>query len=133
MNGIEVEAAIFKHEFARMCPDMDVKKQLALSRRLEQQQQKMINWLIPADESAIESTIGYEQLAVALTAVLGQKLSNPYLKQVFDFGLLEDFDHLYRYANLRPRSGQGRERYRERADRDHRGEAYGGRTPKVSL
>jgi hypothetical protein len=23
MNGIEVEAAMFKHEFARMCPDMD--------------------------------------------------------------------------------------------------------------
>jgi len=25
---------------------------------------------------------------------------DPYLKQAYDFGLLEDFDHLYRYANL---------------------------------
>jgi hypothetical protein len=25
---------------------------------------------------------------------------DPYLKQNYDFGLLEDFDHLYRYANL---------------------------------
>ncbi|OPY68543.1 MAG: hypothetical protein A4E57_01723 [Syntrophorhabdaceae bacterium PtaU1.Bin034] len=100
MNGIEVEAAIFKHEFSRMCPDMELKKSIAFTRRLEQQQQKIINWLIPADESAIENTIGYEQLAVDLTAGLAKLLSNTYSKQVFDFGLLEDFDHLYRYANL---------------------------------
>lgn len=100
MNGIETEAAIFKHAFSRMCPDTDLKKQVAFIRRIEQQQQKMINWLIPPDESVIENTIGYEQLAVDLTAVLAGLVSNSYVKKVFDFGLLEDFDHLYRYANL---------------------------------
>ncbi len=100
MNGIETEAAIFKHEFSRMCPDNELRKQIAYIRRIEQQQQKMINWLIPANESAIENTIGYEQLAVDLTVGLAEMVSNPYVKQVFDFGLLEDFDHLYRYANL---------------------------------
>jgi hypothetical protein len=25
---------------------------------------------------------------------------DPYLKQAYEFGVLEDFDHLYRYANL---------------------------------
>jgi rubrerythrin len=100
MNGIEVEAAIFKHELSRMCQDMEVKKKVAMSRRVEQQQQKMINWLIPSNESPIENTIGYEQLAVDLTAGLAEMVSDPYVKQVFDFGLLEDFDHLYRYANL---------------------------------
>ncbi len=100
MNGIEVEAAIFKHEFSRMCSDTDLKNTVAFTRRLEQQQQKMINWLIPGDESVIENTIGYEQLAVDLTAGLAQLVANPYVKQVFDFGLLEDFDHLYRYSNL---------------------------------
>ena len=100
MNGIENDAVSFKHGFSRMCPDTDLKKQVAFTRRVEQQQQKMINWLVPADESVIENTIGYEQLAVDLTAVLAGLVSNSYVRKVFDFGLLDDFDHLYRYANL---------------------------------
>jgi hypothetical protein len=39
-------------------------------------------------------------VAVDLTAWLAQNEPDPYLKQVYDFALLEDFDHLYRYANL---------------------------------
>jgi hypothetical protein len=45
-------------------------------------------------------TIGYEQVAVDLTSWVAQNEPDPYLKQVYEFGLLEDFDHLYRYANL---------------------------------
>lgn len=100
MNGVEVEGAIFSHQFARNCNDPELKKQLALTRRVEQQQQKAINWLSPGDESPLETTIGYEQVAVDLTAFLAANLKDQYIKQVFDFGLLEDFDHLYRYANL---------------------------------
>src|SRR5690606_39161269 len=80
--------------------DSEVKRQLAMIRRVEQQQQKVINWLIPGDETTIEVTLGYEQVAVDLTAWLAQNEPDPYLKQVYDFALLEDFDHLYRYANL---------------------------------
>lgn len=100
MNGVEVEGAIFSHQFARNLNDPELKKQIALTRRVEQQQQKAINWLSPGDESALETTIGYEQVAVDLTAFLAANVPDPYVKQVFDFGLLEDFDHLYRYANL---------------------------------
>lgn len=100
MNGIEVEAAIFLHQFARNEKRSEVKQQLALTRRLEQQQQKAVSGLIPGNESILENTIGYEQVAVDLTAFLGRTVTDPYVKQVFDFGLLEDFDHLYRYANL---------------------------------
>ena len=100
MNGIEVEAVIFSHQMHRNTLDPDVRKQLAMLRRVEQQQQKAINWLIPGDESTIEVTLGYEQLATDLTAWLAQNEPDPYLKQVYDFALLEDFDHLYRYANL---------------------------------
>jgi hypothetical protein len=99
-NGAEVESAFFGHQYARHIDDMTLKQQLALTRRAEQQQQKTINWLIPADESVLESTIGYEQVAVELTAGVAQMEPDPYVKSVFDFGLLEDFDHLYRYANL---------------------------------
>ena len=100
LNGIEVENVMFSHQMARNTLDSAVKKQLAMIRRIEQQQQKAINWLIPGDESTIEVTLGYEQVAVDLTAWLAQHEPDPYLKQVYDFALLEDFDHLYRYANL---------------------------------
>lgn len=100
MNGIEVEGAIFTHQFARHTPDMDLRRKLAMSRRIEQQQQKVINWLIPPDETVLEVTIGYEQVAVDLTAFLARTEPDSYVKAALDFALLEDFDHLYRYANL---------------------------------
>lgn len=100
MNGIEVESVMFKHQFHRNCQNNDLRRELALSRRVEQQQQKRINWLKPLDETPLETTIGYEHVAVDLTAWLAQNEPNPYVKQALDFALLEDFDHLYRYANL---------------------------------
>jgi hypothetical protein len=100
MNGIEVESIIFSHQFARHTDNPEIKKALALTRRVEQQQQKAVNWLTPGDETTLENTIAYEQVAVDLTAYVARTEPDPYLKQVFDFGLLEDFDHLYRYANL---------------------------------
>lgn len=108
MNGIEVEAMINSHQFARHTADTGIKQNLAMVRRVEQQQQKAVNWLLPADESTLERTIGYEQVAVDLTAWLSRHEPDPYLKRVYDFALLEDFDHLYRYANLMDLVGERR-------------------------
>jgi rubrerythrin len=60
----------------------------------------MVNWLVPGGESTIETTIGYEQVAVDLTAYLARTVPDKYVKAALDFALLEDFDHLYRYSNL---------------------------------
>jgi hypothetical protein len=98
MNGIENEAAVFLHGFARVTPDDELKRQLAWVRRIEHQQQNTINWLNPADQSVLETTLGFEQVAIELTAYLSRTEPDPYLKQAFDFGLLEDFDHLYRFS-----------------------------------
>jgi hypothetical protein len=100
MNGIEVESILFSHQFNRNTDVLEVKEKLALSRRVEQQQQKAVNWLTPGDETTLEVTLGYEQVAVDLTAWLARSEPDPYLRQTYEFGLLEDFDHLYRYANL---------------------------------
>jgi len=100
MNGIETEAAMFKHHFNRHTDNVDLKKSLALTRAIEQQHQKKVNWLAPGNESNLEVTIGYEQVAVDLTAWLARTEPDPYVKDALDFALLEDFDHLYRYANL---------------------------------
>ncbi len=100
MNGIEVEAALFGHNFHRHCEDNDLRREIALCRRMEQMQQKHVNWLSPSNETTLELTIGYEQLAVDLTAWLAMHEPDEYSKACMDFALLEDFDHLYRYANL---------------------------------
>lgn len=100
MNGIEVEAALFKHQFSRNTADVQLKQMLAMSRRVEQQQQKTVNWLIPAGEDVLEVTLGFEQVAVDLTAWLGRTEPDQNVKNALDFALIEDFDHLYRYANL---------------------------------
>jgi len=100
LNGIEVEAVLFGHSFGRRCTDPDVRRQLAYVRYLESQQQRVVNWLLPGIPSALETTIAYEQVAVDLTSWVARMEPDPYLRQAYEFGVLEDFDHLYRYANL---------------------------------
>jgi hypothetical protein len=110
MNGAEVEATLFLHQFNRHTADPDLKQHLAMARRMEQQQQKAVNWLIPGGESVLEVTLGYEQVAVDLTAWLARTEPDPYVKAALDFALIEDFDHLYRYANLYDMQGHDTQR-----------------------
>ncbi len=98
MNGIEVEAWGFKHLFSRISTDEEAKEIVSQIRRIEDMQQTTVNWLTPSDQSVLETTLGYEQVAVDLTAWLAQNEPDDYVKETFDFGLLEDFDHLYRYS-----------------------------------
>ena len=100
MNGTEFEANWFKHQLARHCTDNDIRREIALCRRVEQQQQKAISSLKPLDETILEHTIGYEQLAVDLTAIMAQNEKDKNVKKALDFALLEDFDHLYRFSDL---------------------------------
>lgn len=98
MNGLELESIRFQHAFARM--NLDLRHDLARIRRLEQMQATTINWLIGADHSPLETTIAYEQVAIDITAAVAMREPDSYLAQVYRFGLLEDFDHLYRYSAL---------------------------------
>lgn len=100
MNGTEFEAQWFSRNFSRHCTDNDLRREIALTRRMEQQQQKKIACLKPKDETILEHTISYEQLAVDLTASVASVEPDCYVKAALDFALLEDFDHLYRYSNL---------------------------------
>lgn len=100
MNGTEFEAVKFSHQLARHCADQRLRRELAMVRRSEQQQQKKLANLKPLSEGILAHTIGYEQLAVDLTAHLAQRVQTPQVRQALDFALLEDFDHLYRYADL---------------------------------
>jgi hypothetical protein len=98
MNGIEQESNRFSHAAARMSKALQ--GPLAQVRRVEHHQQTLVNWLLSADHSPLEVTLGFEQTAIEVTAMVAQQEPDPYLAQVYRFGLLEDFDHLYRYSAL---------------------------------
>ncbi|KFA90943.1 hypothetical protein [Archangium violaceum] len=98
MNGIESEALRFSHACARM--NRELREPLAIIRRVEHHQQTLVNWMNPADQSPLETTVGFEQVAIEVTASVAQHEPDPYLAQAYRFGMLEDFDHLYRYSAL---------------------------------
>lgn len=98
MNGIENGAMHLQHALART--NLDVRQALAMIRRVEQHQATLVNWLLGPDHSPLETTIAYEQVAIEVTANIALREPDPYLAQVHRFGLLEDFDHLYRYSAL---------------------------------
>ena len=70
MNGIESEALRFSHACARM--NGPLQAALAQVRRVEQHQQTMVKWLNPPDQSPLETTIGFEQVAIEVTASVAQ-------------------------------------------------------------
>lgn len=100
MSGTEFEQNWFMHNMQRHTDNNDLRRDIAFLRRLEQQQQKKMASLKPCNESILETTITYEQLAVDLTAALAMNEKDKYVKAALDFALLEDFDHLYRYSDL---------------------------------
>ena len=102
MNGLEANALRTSHAMARMM-NGEMRLPLAKVRRVEQHQQTMVNWLLPADLSPLETTIGFEQVAIEVTASVALREPDDYLAQVYRFGLLEDFDHLYRFSALMDR------------------------------
>ena len=98
MNGIEQQANRFQHHFSQC--NGELRGALANVRRVEHHQQTMINWLLSSDLSPLETTIGYEQVAIEVTAAVAQTEPDPYLAQAYRYGMLEDFDHMYRYSAL---------------------------------
>lgn len=100
LNGLEFESNWFMHQFARNCDNDELRREIALIRKQEQQQQKRISCLKPINENILETTIAYEQLAIDLTATLAQNDTDKNNIKALNFALLEDFDHLYRFSNL---------------------------------
>jgi hypothetical protein len=98
MNGVELDSLRVKQVMLRM--NGPLREPIARLMRTEQHQATLINWLIGADHSPIETTIGYEQTAIEVTASVAQLESDAYLAQGYRYALLEDFDHLYRYSAL---------------------------------
>nr|QBM04654.1 hypothetical protein [uncultured bacterium] len=98
MNGIESDSIRTKQTALRM--NLPLREKLAQLMRAEQHQETCINWLLGPDHSPLETTIAYEQVAIEVTASIAQLEPDGYQSQSYRYALLEDFDHLYRYAAL---------------------------------
>lgn len=98
LNGVELDSLRIKQVALRM--NGPLRQSLAQLMRAEHHQATLVNWLIGADHSPIETTIGYEQTAIEVTASVAKLETDPYLAQGYRYALLEDFDHLYRYSAL---------------------------------
>ena len=98
MHSVEQEALRFQHMAARV--NGALRLPLAQVRRSEQHQATMINWLLGADHSPLETTIAYQQTAIEATAAIAEAEPDTYVAQVCRFALLDHVDHLYRYSAL---------------------------------
>lgn len=100
LNGIENNSVITSHAISRMTDNPEIKREMSTIRRADSQHQETVDWLNPGNQSILETTIAYEQVAVDLTSNLAKNEPDDYFRQVLDYALLEDFDHLYRYSLL---------------------------------
>jgi hypothetical protein len=98
MNGVELDALRQQQALLRL--NRPAREAVAGLMRVEQHQATAINWMLAADHSPLETTIAFEQVAIEVTASVAQLEPDPAMAQGYRFGLLEDFDHLYRYAAL---------------------------------
>src|SRR4051794_4930637 len=65
-NAVQPEAVRSSRAWARM--NRALQEPLARVRRVEQHQQTLVNWLNPEGQSPLETTIGFEQVAIEVTA-----------------------------------------------------------------
>ncbi|MDX2090857.1 MAG: hypothetical protein SFX73_23560 [Kofleriaceae bacterium] len=101
MSALEAEAVKFDHAVARMYPRLH--RHLAVIRRIEHYQQTLVSGLMSPDHTPLETTIAVEQAEVEITAAIARYEPDPDVAAVYRFGLLEDVDHLYRFAALMDR------------------------------
>jgi len=98
MLAVEQEAVRFGHLCART--SRALLPELARIRRIDHHQQTILASLKPVDQTVLETALACEQTKVEVTAEIAQHEPDPYLAQVYRFGLLEDLDHVYRFAAL---------------------------------
>lgn len=100
MSAIETDAALFDDHLVRRCADPETARVLSQLYDVERRQRQTLKGLTPKPGPPLEAAIAHEQVAVDLTAWVARMEPDPALESTFRQALLEDFDHLYRLANL---------------------------------
>jgi hemerythrin superfamily protein len=108
VNGVENEAIRFDFQIARNHADSDVRREMEFLGSLSEQQHRVADRLLPEAGSVLEAALEYEQAAVDLDTWLARAEPDPQRREVYECDALEDFDHLYRYADVLEMARRGR-------------------------
>jgi hypothetical protein len=100
VNGIENEAIQFEYQIARNHADSDIRREMDFLGSLSEQQHRVVDRLLPEAGSVLETALEYEHAAVDLDSWLARAEPDPQRREVYECDALEDFDHLYRYADV---------------------------------
>ncbi|MFC8436504.1 hypothetical protein [Streptomyces sp. NPDC057253] len=100
MHAIETEAALFDEELVRSCGDPKATGILTRLHDIEGRQLRTLRRLVPGRPGVLEAAVAQEQVSVDLTAWVARMEPDPRRRSLYRRTLEEDFDHLYRLANL---------------------------------
>lgn len=98
LSALEDQALRFAHGAARSVSEL--REALARVRRIELHQGLALRSLLGADHSALELALAHKQCAIEVGAAMAQREPDEAVARALRFVLLEDLDHLYRFAAL---------------------------------
>ncbi len=110
MTGIENQAVRFDRQIFRVDADPELLASAEQLRSAEARQRRALAGLLAQPGSVLETALLYERAAVDLDSWLARMEPDLQRRQVYECDALEDFDHVYRYAEVldlvRPRRAE---------------------------
>lgn len=110
MSGVENAAVRFDRQVGQLAGDPELRGRFELLRSVEARQRHAVAGLLAQPRTVLETALTYEEAAVDLDSWLARAEPDRPRRQVYECDALEDFQHVYRYAELldalrRSRSG----------------------------
>jgi hypothetical protein len=110
MSGVENAAVRFDRQVGRLADDPALRGRFDQLRSVEARQRHAVAGLLARPRTVLETALAYEEAAVDLDSWLARAEPDQPRRQVYECDALEDFQHVYRYAELldalrRSRSG----------------------------
>jgi hypothetical protein len=100
MSGIENAAVRFDRQVGRLAADPELRGRFELLRSVEARQRYAVAGLLAQPRTVLETALTYEEAAVDLDSWLARTEPDQPRRQVYECDALEDFQHVYRYAEL---------------------------------
>jgi hypothetical protein len=100
MSGIENAAVRFDRQAGRLATDPELRGRFELLRSVEARQRHTVAGLLAQPRTVLETALTYEEAAVDLDSWLARMEPDQPRRQVYECDALEDFQHVYRYAEL---------------------------------
>jgi hypothetical protein len=100
MSGVENAAVRFDRQVGRLAADPELRGRFELLRSVEARQRHAVAGLLAQPRTVLETALTYEEAAVDLDSWLARTEPDQPRRQVYECDALEDFQHVYRYAEL---------------------------------